>query len=206
MDLLQELRDATDGLPTAQMLRYLLKERFPGEVVVTASLKAPSIVTLQMISDIDPSTPVIFCHPQQVFPESETYRAEIIGLLGLSNVKVVTRSDPPTEKRPYERCERLWSEVPGGGRIRETIHLNETLAPYKCWIKAAYHDGPAGPAGHRLDLYGGLVIVDVSHRRTIETIDRFMQAHGLPYHPKVRRRTKRVYTALPDAPVVGYHF
>jgi len=65
--MLQEIREKTDGLSTAHMLHYLLEERFPGEVAVTASLKSPSIVVLKLISDIVPSTPVFFATRNQHF-------------------------------------------------------------------------------------------------------------------------------------------
>lgn len=207
MKRLPEIEHATAGLSATEMLRELLTTWFPGEVVVTASLRAPSIVVLKIISDIDPSTPVIFCHPRRVFPESKAYRAEIVDLLGLTSIKVVTRSDPVTGKRPFERCERLWSESPGGtGRSKQTIHLNDTLAPYKCWIKAAYHERSVEPADQRFHCYGDMVIVDALRGRTRQLIDRFMQAHGLPYHPKISHRKKRPQAALTDAPEIGWHF
>jgi len=204
MNILQEIRNTTDGLSTSEMLRYLLKEKFPGEVAVTASLKSPSIVTLKLISEIDPSTSVIFCQPLPIFPESKEYRAEIVDVMGLTNVKVVTLSDPLISKRAFERCERLWNERLAGGKNRETIHLNDTLSPYKCWIKAVYHDKLAKPASSPLAYYAGMVIVDPLHDRTSETIDRFMQVHGLPYHPKVRYRKRA--KSPPDGSVTGFQF
>ena len=207
MEQLPEIEDATAGLSATETLRELLTKWFPGEVAVTASLKAPSIAVLKIISDIDPSTPVIFCHPRRVFPESQEYRAEIVGLFGLTNVKVVTRSDPVTRKRPFERCERLWSEAPGGtGRSKETIHLNDTLAPYRCWIKAGYHERTVGSTEQRFYCYGGKVIVDALRGRSRELVDRFMQAHGLPYHPKIRHRKERVQVAQTATPEIGWHF
>lgn len=204
MGMLQEIDEATDGLSTGHMLSYLLRERFCGDVAVTASLKAPSIVVLKLISEIDPAIPVFFCQPQPTFPESENYRQEIVELLGLTNVKIITRSDPLTGARKFERCEHLWNEAAAArGRTRETIHLNDTLAPYKCWIKAAYHDRSAELNPGRFDVYAGMVIIDVLQGRTTETIDRFMQAHALPYHPKINIHKK---TAPIDGPVIGYHF
>ncbi len=202
--MLQEIRKATDDLSTADMLDYLLRTRFPGEVAVTASLKSSSVVVLKLISEIDPSTPVIFCQPQPAFSQSETYRDELVELLGLSNIRIVTHSDPISGPRPFERCERLWNEgVAARGRTREVMHLNDTLSPYKCWIKAAYHDRFAEAGKHRLDVYGGMVIVDVLHGRTTELVDRFMHAHALPYHPRIHLHKKQISAA---EPVIGYHF
>jgi len=116
MEMLQELRKLTSELPAAPMLNFLINEKFPDEVVVTASLKSPSVVVLKMISEIAPSTPVIFCHPQQVFPESKKYRNELVKLLGLSNVRVMTRGDPLSGKRDFERYERLSSDATAPAR------------------------------------------------------------------------------------------
>ncbi len=202
--MLQEIRDVTDRMSTAHMLHYLMEERFPGEVAVTVSLKSPCIVVLKLISDIVPSTPVFFCQPQPSFPESDKYREEIVDLFGLTNVNIVTHSDPLTKARSFERCEKLWNEAAARGKTREVIHLNDTLSPYKCWIKAVYHERASEPERHRLDVYAGMVIVDVLHGRSTETIDRFMHAHHLPYHPKVIPRKKQI--TVSDGPVIGYHF
>ena len=207
MERLPDIKAATDSLSATEMLRELLTRWFPGEVAVTASLRAPSIVVLKIVSDIDPSTPVIFCHPRQVFPESEDFRGELIELFGLTDVKVVTQSDPETRKRPFERSERLFSEAPGGmGRSWEKIHLNDTLQPYKCWIKAVYHERTVGTSDERFYCYGEKIIVDALRGRSRELIDRFMQAHALPYHPKVSQKIKRVPVAQTDAPDIGWHF
>lgn len=205
--MLQELRKLTTELPAALMLRRLITEIFPGKTVVTASLRSPSVVVLKIISEIDPSTPVIFCHPRQVFPESDIYRNELIELLGLSNVTVKTSSDPMTGKRAFERCERLRSDAPGSsGQSNETIHLHDTLSPYKCWIKAAYHERSSEPAEHRVDVHGGMVIVDVLRRRTTGAIDQFMQEQGLPYHPRISHRKKPVQPIQPNAPDIGSYY
>jgi len=206
MEMLRDIRETTTGLPALEMLRYLLTERFAGEVAVTASLKSPSVVVLKMISEIDPSTPVIFCHPRNVFPGSEKYRAEIVRQLGLTNVKSVTGRDPFTGKHAFQYCERLWNEPPEGGRSSETIHLNDVLSPYKCWIKAAYHQRPAETAKQRIDVYGGLTIVDVLRRRPTEAVDQFMYDHGLPHHPRVRHLKKPVQIVPDGSREVGWYF
>lgn len=207
MATLEELWRLTTELSASRMLELLIKEKFPDEVVVTASLKSPSIVVLKMVADIEPSTPVIFCHPQHVFPESEKYRDELVELLGLSNVKVITRGDPLTGKRSFERYERLLSDAPNSvGSSWETIHLHDTLSPYKCWIKAVYHEKAAGLSAHRVNVHGGMFIVDVLRRRTTEMVDSFMRENQLPYHPKIRQHKKPVQVIHSNTPDVGSYY
>ncbi len=204
---LQDIRDVTTDLPASEMLRYLLKDRFPNDVVVTASLKSSSIVVLKLVSEIDPTTPVVFCHPTPVFPESEQYRSEIIGLLGLTDIKVVTESDPLTGRTPFTFTERLWNDASGGmGKVQETIHLHDTIGPYSCWIKAAYHDRPDGVSAQRVDIYGRKVIVDPLRRRTIKAIDQFMLSQGLPYHPRISHKKKKLEPIGTDGQDIGCHF
>lgn len=207
MESLKEIRAVTTDLPAFDMLRYLLKEKFPGQTVVTASLRSPSVVVLKMVSDIDPATPVVFCHPRSVFPESETYRNQLVKLFGLSNVKVMTQSDSMTGKRAFVRSEKLLNETLGNtGGSWETIHLHDTLAPYKCWIKAVYHERPDEPAEQRVDCYAGMVTVNLLRRRTTAVIDRFMKDHDLPYHPKISRQKELVTFTPSDEPMTAYHF
>ena len=60
MPVLESLRAAVEGCTPEQLLRLLITDRFPGRTVITASLRAPSIVVLKMVADIDPVTPVVF--------------------------------------------------------------------------------------------------------------------------------------------------
>ena len=204
MELLQEINAAVDGLSTSEMLRFLLEKQFPGEVVVTASLKAPSIVTLKLISEIEPSTPVIFCQPMPEFSESRNYRSEILERLGLTNSTVKTKSDPMASRGAHEFREFLWNERRGGGGSRENIHLHDVLSPYKCWIKAAYHDLRETSTRVQIGHYAGKVIVDPLYNGLSESVSELMKIHGLPYHPKIRRRSKRL--PPPDGPVTGFQF
>ena len=88
MPHLEPLRTATEGHTAEELLRFLIKDRYPGKTIVTASLRAPSVVVLKMVADIDPATPVVFCRRGTPFPESAAYHDTIVGLLGLSNVTV----------------------------------------------------------------------------------------------------------------------
>ena len=106
----EDVRAACEGLSTEALLRYLIKERFPGETVVTASLRAPSIVALKLVADIDPATPVVFCRPGELFEESETFRKEVVAHLGLTNISETEGAKSgvlPDATDHYERCAKL---------------------------------------------------------------------------------------------------
>lgn len=206
MTLLQEIRSVSVDLDTPALLRHLLKERFPGKTVVTASLMAPSIVVLKLVSEIDPSTPIVFCHRQPVFEESIEFRSRIVKILGLQNFSVSDGYE--TEVRPgdNDHCDRVWvyyRDMPG--RSLQLLHLNDCLAPYDCWINAIYHAPRSSLVRNRVDVDGRLIKVDPLVRWTKEDVREFMRAHSLPYHKMAARK----YNSAESRETVthpSYHF
>lgn len=184
-----DIREISASLGTAELLRLLVNDRFPGETVVTASLRAPSIVVLKMISGIDPSVPVIFCQREPVFDESVTYRATIIKLLGLKNVSLNDGHETRVGPGDSDHCERMWvqyRDMPGSSD--QTLHLNDCLAPYKCWISAVYHMARPDFVRHRVDVEGRLIRVDPLVRWTRGDVNAFMREHDLAYHRRAQRQ------------------
>jgi len=62
MSRVEELREITREMDAPTLLRYVITEKFPHKTVVTCSLRGRSVVLLKMISEIDASTPIVFCH------------------------------------------------------------------------------------------------------------------------------------------------
>lgn len=189
MSLIQDVRSITPALSTPELLRFLIEERFPGKTVVTASLRARSIVVLKLVADIDPGCPVVFCHPGNIFPESLAYRARIVEQLGLTNVTTSSGHEVETLPGDHDHCERMWAEDKDGGmRVFEIVHLNETLAPYDCWISAVYHVARPPGLRQRVDIYGRLIGVDPLLHWTQDEVRAFMREHELASHPRAARR------------------
>lgn len=188
----QELSAAAGRLSTPDLLRFILKEQFSGKTVVTASLRARSAVTLAMVADIDPATPVVFCQPSALYPESLDYRARLVRQLGLSDVGVSTGREPHVMPSDRDHFECMWVDDPvGGGRVHEIVHLNDTLRDFDCWISAVYHLPKAPQARHKVDVDGRLIRVDPLIDWPEERVRMFMRQHGLPFHPRaVNRRAE----------------
>jgi phosphoadenosine phosphosulfate reductase len=188
MTLRQDIRKISVDLSTPDLLRYLIEERFAGEVVVTASLVASSIAVLKMVSDVDPETPIIFCYRPPVFEESAAYRAKIIKRLGLKNVSLNDGRETIVVTGDSDHCERMWIhylDMPG--RSLQLLHLNECLAPYKCWISAVYHVPRPDGVRNRVDVDGRLIKIDPIIRWTKDDVREFMRANGLPFHKMAKR-------------------
>lgn len=205
MEDFEELRAACEGLPTEALLRYLITERFPDGTVVTASLRAPSIVVLKLVADIDPATPIVFCRPGELFEESEKYRQEIVAHLGLKSISVTEGAKSGVLPDAADHYERMWAEYKGGlGHVHELVHLNEIMVHYDCWISAVYHL-PAPQTALRVDVEGRLIRVNPLIDWTPRDIRAYMREHGLPFHPRARKRVDaRAAEDTPCPPT--YHF
>ncbi len=188
MSVYRDIRSVSRDLSTPDLLRFLIQERFPGKCVVTASLRAPGVVVLKLVADIDPATPVVFCVRGFQFPESARYRERIVDLLGLSNVSLSEGREVAVATGDYDHCERMWAESRDGlSRSYEIVHLNETLAPHDCWISAVYHVPRPPHAEHRVDVEGRLIRVDPLVYWSRDDIRAFMREHDLPFHPRAAR-------------------
>lgn len=189
MSLMQEIRAVSTNLDTTNLLRFLIEEKFPGKLVVTASLKAASIVVLKLVADVDPATPIIFCHPNDVFPESVEFREQIVTQLGLQNISTSLGHETDVRPGDHDHCEKMWAYYRNQpGRSFEIVHLNDTLAPYDCWISAVYHMQRPASVQQRIDIEGRIIRVDLLNRWTKDDVRQFMRKHNLPYHKLATRR------------------
>lgn len=203
MTLFQEISAAAQRMTAQDLLRYVIKETFPGKLVVTASLRARSVATVAMVAEIDPSTPVVFCQPSALFPESLDYRARLVRKLGLSDVSVSTGREPEVMPSDRDHFECMWVDDPiGGGRVHEIVHLNETLADFDCWVSAVYHVPKSPRARHKVDVDGRLIRIDPLIDWSEERVRMYLRQHGIPFHPRAVTGRAKAPVAEGEANVV----
>ena len=105
-----------------------------------------------------------------------------------------------------DHCERMWVESrESPARSYEIVHLNQTLAPYGCWISAVYHMPRPPHVEQRVDVESRLIRVDPLIRWSQDNVRAFMREHSLPFHPRAtRRKPARPSEKQPLTPT--YHF
>jgi len=181
----EELQNATAGMTAPELLRYLLAKEFPNRCAVTSALRARSVVVLHMIVEIDHATPVIFCHAPYVFPESVEYRDRIIRMLGLTDVRAPAIAETDVISRDQDHSENILSEAGGSGEIKSTVHLNNSLAGFDCWVSAAYHRPYTEEQAPRLMGEGRLLRVDPLAGWTQKDVHAYLARRDLPLHPRI---------------------
>ena len=206
MSDVDELQELTRSMDTSAFLRFLIAERFVGRTVATCSLRARSIVLMKLISEIDPGTPIVFCHMPEPYPETLAYRAELVEQLGLRDIRDPVADEGAPLPGDSNHNEGLWAENP----IEHThaykyFRLNRTLAGFDCWISGVYHGPyPQAPAP-RLSREGRLIRVNPLAGWSQDQVRRFMQDNGLRYHPRSALRPRESATEKAES-VPTYHY
>jgi phosphoadenosine phosphosulfate reductase len=181
--MLFEIQETTKNLSCYSLIEYLVNDRFKGKTIVSASLRARSIVVLQMLADINPDTPIVFCHAGTMFPESVEYKQFIIDRLGLTNIRAPQKRESTAMPGDHDHVEWLKANYDGTlGTVKTAIHLNQSLDGFQCWISAVYHNLAGGSQINRIDVEGKILRVNPLLNWSREQVDRFMKVHALPPH------------------------
>src|SRR5262245_29339778 len=80
-------------LEPEEIIRLSIEHFGAGRVAAVSSFGADSVVLLNMIAEIDRSTPVVFLDTGKHFGETLEYRDQLVADLGLTNLKIITPED-----------------------------------------------------------------------------------------------------------------
>jgi phosphoadenosine phosphosulfate reductase len=186
--MLFEIQDKTKDLSCYSLLEYLVNDRFKGKSIVSASLRARSIVVLQMLADINPATPIVFCHAGTIYPESVEYKRLIIDRLGLSDIREPRERESDAMPGDHDHVEWLKANDRGSlSTVKTAMHLNRSLDGFECWISAVYHNPADGSQINRIDVEGKVLRVNPLLNWTGEDVSKFMKMHALPSHKLAKR-------------------
>ncbi len=206
MSRVEELLELTSDMDTRAFLRFLINERFPQRILATCSLRARSLVLLKLISEIDPSTPIVFCHAQTPFPESLEYRAKLVAQLGLRDTRDPAEDEGGPLPGDSHHSEGLWAENPvDHTRAYTIVDLNRSLADVDCWISGVYHGPYLDNPEPRVTEHGRLIRLNPLSSWTQDEVRQFMKDNELQYHPRsALRPPERKDSDEEDA--LYYHF
>jgi phosphoadenosine phosphosulfate reductase len=190
MSRVKELQEITREMDTVRFLRFLISERFPNKTLASCSLRARSIVLLKMISEIDVSTPIVFCHAPELYPESLEYRTKLVDRLSLRDIREPADDELGPLPGDCHHSEGLWAENPvDHTRVYKIVSLNRTLANFDCWISSVYHGPYTATSAPRVSEEGRLIRINPLGSWTQDQVRRFMKENGLPYHPRSMLRS-----------------
>lgn len=179
------LNAALAGLETAEFLRVVIKDLFPGRIALVSSFGADSAVLLHMVSRIDKAMPVLFIDTRVLFEETLVYRDELVAHLGLE--KVISIGPKPALLAAEDPENFLWASNPDRCcEIRKVLPLAEALEGYDAWItgRKRFQAQSRGELA-LLESEGGRIKVNpLAHWPAVKILD-YLDAFDLPRHPLV---------------------
>ena len=150
------------------LARTILRD-YRGRIALVSSFGAESIVLLDMVATISPSTPVLLNETGMLFPETLEYQREVSAKLGLSNVQLVR----PTR----QRLTAVDPDEP----------LKRALAPFDAWItgRKRFQNSLRAELEEIEQDDDGKMKVNPLARWTATDIAAYLDRHALPRHPLV---------------------
>jgi len=132
VDHLDDLNQRYDGAAAQDIVRDAIRS-FPGRIALVSSFGAESAVLLHLIAQADRATPVVFLDTGKLFGETKRYRDQLIGVLGLTDVRSVTPDPNAVVKRDPKGV--LWSQnLDACCALRKVEPLQRALRPFDAWF------------------------------------------------------------------------
>ena len=168
------------------ILTRALVEKAHGRVALVSSFGADSAVLLHLAARLDPSVPVLFIDTRMMFQETLDYQLELSAKLGLTDVRRISQKTEMLRREDVFGRLHL-KDTDACCHLRKKLPLDEALAQFDCWINGRKRHQSATRHGLRpfeTDDAGRLKVNPLAYWER-EDIERYMEAHDLPWHPLV---------------------
>ena len=175
------------GSSTMEMLQVVVQEGLAGELVMVSSFGAESAVLLHHIASVDKSIPILFLETDKHFPETLSYRDELVRLLGLTNQVNVFPEPDAIRKRDGNGLR--WSYDPDGCcELRKTKPLAKAMYHYDASLtgrKAFQSSNRASLPRFEIDKsdFCGRLKINPLIDWDKQDIEDYFSANQLPKHP-----------------------
>ncbi|MES0883006.1 phosphoadenylyl-sulfate reductase [Roseibium sp. SCP14] len=178
-----QLNERFEGHAPEVVLSAIVGYEFKQRTAVVSSFGAEAAIILHMISEIDPSTPVIFLDTLKHFPETIEYRDEVCSRLNLTGLRVVT---PKLERIAAEDPDDHLCKVNPDAccHLRKTIPMVQALQEFNCWITGRKRVHSNARARIRLfEFQDKWIKVNPLYNWTAQEVNEYYLQHDLPPHP-----------------------
>lgn len=182
---LETLRARYADADATVLLRAMIKDEFPGRITTVSSFGSESVVLLHLISQIDPSVPVIFLNTGKLFGETLRYRDRLQEKLGLTDLRSI--GPHPDDTRALDPEGTLWARDPDSCcNFRKVLPLRRAIAGFEAEITGRKRFQTLARTGMApVELNGTRFVVNPLWNWTLEDLKNHILAHDLPRHPLV---------------------
>jgi phosphoadenosine phosphosulfate reductase len=179
---LEALRARYGALEGKPLLAAMIEE-FKDRLCVVSSFGGESVVLLHMLSEVDPTVPVIFLNTGKLFGETLRYRDRLQELLGLTDVRAI--GPHPEDIKRLDPDGTLWSRDPDKCcALRKVWPLQRALESFDAEV--------TGRKRFQTKARNGLAPIELVDRRfkinplaswSRADLMGYIERHKLPHHP-----------------------
>ncbi|MBI1210061.1 MAG: phosphoadenylyl-sulfate reductase [Alphaproteobacteria bacterium] len=182
---LEQMRARYHGVHATTLLEAAIFDEFPGRVATVSSFGSESVVLLHLISQIDPTVPVIFLNTGKLFGETLRYRDRIQAKLGLTDLRSV--GPHPGDERVLDPDGTLWSRDPDACcNFRKVLPLRRSLAGFDAEITGRKRfQTVARSSMGPIELNGSRFVINPLHGWSLADLVAHIEKYDLPRHPLV---------------------
>jgi phosphoadenosine phosphosulfate reductase len=160
-------------------------QTFGNKLAIVTSFQPTGIVTLHMMSEIAPDTPVLTLDTGLLFPETYELMDRLERMLNLNLIRI--RPDQTVAQQAEMHGPALWERDPDFCcNLRKSVPLGKALAGYDAWITGLRRDQAKGRASTPVvarDKKFQKVKICPYATWTEEMIWTYLTAYELPYNP-----------------------
>lgn len=182
---LEKLNERYKNMHFEERIKTLYADFDTDKVLVTSSFAATSAYFLHIISSINPKQVISFIDTGYHFPDTLTYKDELIKRFSLT----VQDVKPDDYQHEYSQKEKLYETDPDFCcSINKVQPLENIKENYDVWVSSLMGWQTDHRAGMQVFEERGNILkfnpmIDVSR----EERDRYIKEHDLPFHPMVAK-------------------
>lgn len=184
---LAPLNAGYEAMTAQEILRHAIHEQFVDRITIVSSFGAESVILLHMISQIEPSLPVIMLNTGKLFGETLRYRDRLQDKLKLTDVR--TNFPHPDDLFADDPKGSLWQrDTDACCDLRKVRPQARAVAPFDALI-----------TGRKRFQTGTRATMDIIERDTdgrfklnplanwqLDELKAYIEQHDLPRHPLVK--------------------
>lgn len=195
------LREAYGRLDGIDLLQVMIKNEFPGRITATSSFGAEAVVLLDLVAQVDPSTPVVVLDTGKLFPETYAYIEAVKERLGLTDVRLYRPSDEEVVAKDPDGT--LYETDPDTCcHLRKAKPLSDALKAFDAWItgRKRFHGG-ARESLETIEAVDGRIKLNPLATWQQAWVEEHFEERGLPRHPLVAQGYLSIGCTSCTAPV-----
>lgn len=172
-------------LQGTELLEVMIKDVFKDRIALVSSFGSESAVLIEMVAQIDPSTPILFLNTGKLFGETLRYSRMLEERFGLTDIRAI--KPDADELDAEDKNGLLWTrDQDACCDLRKTRPLDREIAGFDAWItgrKRFQTDARADLS--MIEGTPGQIKINPLANHGMEELQAIANTHDLPRHPLV---------------------